>query len=192
MNELPLPALALRMWREREALFPGFVQRAQPDRLDLHCGAWLKALEEAKAAGGLMRGRPGEFRLERLWFTPELCERSPGALFAFGDNLERKGSGPKSGQAIIRHELNAVGIVVKRAPSNRPGSFFSDADLELFKAENAAAFALLAHQLACGGTVVWAADGIETGRAGLRENAPRLAASLERARQRLEARAAPP
>lgn len=185
MSAAPLPAAALRLWRERQALFPGFTQRALPDSIDMATGTWAEALEAALAAGAREEGG-GVFRLEPMWFTPAMCQAMPHALFAFGDNLERRGSGPSSGQAVIRHELNAVGIVTKRAPSNRPGSFLSDADLELFKAENAIAFGLLAHQLRAGGWVYWPADGIGTGRAGLREHAPRLAASLERARQRLE------
>lgn len=125
-------------------------------------------------------------RYEPRWYTPAMCRAEPAALFAFGDNALRRGSGPKSGQAVIRQEPNAVGIVVKHAPTQRPDAFFTDADIALFQRLNAPAFVALAAHLRAGNVVVWPADGIGTGRAELPERAPRLWASLERARLRLE------
>lgn len=122
-------------------------------------------------------------RYEPRWYTPEMCRAEPAALFAFGDNVRRIGRGPKSGQAIIRDEPNAVGIVTK----STPWKHLSDADLELFRSLNGPAFSKLAAHLQAGDVVAWPADGIGTGRAGLPERAPRLWASLERARLRLEA-----
>lgn len=131
-------------------------------------------------------------RYEPRWYTPAMCRNEPAALFAFGDNVLRKGSGPKSGQAVIRSEPNAVGIVVKHAPARQLGAYFTDADLALFQRLNAPAFVALAAHLRAGNVVVWPADGIGTGRAELPERAPRLWASLERARERLEALGADP
>jgi len=42
-------------------------------------------------------------------------------MYIFGDNTYRVG---KSGQAIIRDENNAFGIVTKVAPSNDTNAFF--------------------------------------------------------------------
>lgn len=130
-------------------------------------------------------------RYEARWYTPAMCRAEPSALFAFGDNARRAGSGPKSGQAIIRSEPNAVGIVVKHAPSRELSAYLSNADLELFQRLNGPAFASLAAHLRAGRVVVWPADGIGTGRAELPERAPCLWASLERARLRIEAITAP-
>ena len=182
-----LHGAALRLWRDRQALFPGFTQRALPDNIDMATGAWAQAMAEADqlAVWQTLPGY-GVLRYEPYWYTPDTCRAEPAVLFAFGDNFERRGAGPSSGQAIIRGEPNAVGIATKRAPNNRPGSFLTDADVQLFKDENAMAFAILARHLRAGGTVVWPTDGIGTGRAALQDHAPRLWASLERARMRLE------
>jgi hypothetical protein len=179
---------ALRLWREQQALFPGFTQRALPDTMDFASGTWARAMAEADqlAVWQTLPGY-GVLRYEPRWYTPEMCRAEPVALFAFGDNFERRGSGPSSGQAIIRDEPNAVGIATKRAPSNRPGSFLADGDVGRFIDENTPAFLILANHLRDGGTVVWPADGIGTGRAALQGCAPKLWASLERARLRLEA-----
>ena len=56
-------------------------------------------------------------------FTPELLRKHSDKIFVFGDNLTRTG---KTGQAVIRDEPNAYGIVTKRKPSMSEDSFFSD------------------------------------------------------------------
>ncbi len=125
-------------------------------------------------------------RYEARWLTPELCREDLTALVVFGDNLQRRGSGPNSGQAVIRGEPNAVGIPTKREPSNDPRAFLTDADLPAIRAAATPAFTRLAGHLRAGGVVVWPAEGIGTGRARLRESAPRIWDMLERARRRLE------
>jgi hypothetical protein len=40
-------AVALRLWREREMMFPRFVRRMEPDALDWATGAWPRVLVEA-------------------------------------------------------------------------------------------------------------------------------------------------
>lgn len=134
-------------------------------------------------------------RIETRWFTPEMCRERPDALFAFGDNLVRAGRGPGAGQAVIRDEPNAVGIPTKRRPARDEGAYLTDADMEAFKEAAAEPFRRLSEHLRAGGTVVWPADGIGTGRAELAARAPRIWASLERALEKLEgiqAEAPPP
>lgn len=123
-------------------------------------------------------------RYEARYFSPELARQEPDALWVFGDNLRRVGRG---GQAVIRYEPNARGIATKHAPALDPGAFFSDADLDLFRAAAAPVFAELAAHLRAGGLVIWPREGIGTGRAQLAFRAPRIWQSLERARLRLEA-----
>lgn len=57
------------------------------------------------------------------YYTPELLQLNPDTLYVFGDNSYRTGCG---GQAIIRHEPNAFGIVTKLLPSQLPHSYFYD------------------------------------------------------------------
>jgi hypothetical protein len=60
------------------------------------------------------------------WFTEEIAQQHPEKLFLFGDNEKRVGSGPRSGQAVIRHEPNSHGIRTKAAPHLRDDAFWSD------------------------------------------------------------------
>lgn len=106
-------------------------------------------------------------------------------LYVFGDNFAGEGFGGQA--AEMRGEPNAVGIPTKRRPARDPGAYLTDDDLPRFKRAAARAFSRLADHLRAGGEVVWPLDGIGTGRAELAERAPRVWASLERARARLEA-----
>lgn len=57
----------------------------------------------------------------------EQCRINYDVLFIFGDNLEREGMG---GQAIIREQINSVGIVTKKKSSMTDDSFFKDEEFE--------------------------------------------------------------
>lgn len=48
-------------------------------------------------------------------YSPGLCKSNPNVLFVFGDNARRVGMG---GQAIIREQINAVGVATKRSPAH--------------------------------------------------------------------------
>lgn len=109
--------------------------------------------------------------------------REPATLFVFGDNLQGRGLGGQA--AEMRGEPNAVGIPTKRAPSMAPAAFLSDSDLDEFKVAACDPLRRLAEHLQAGGKVVWPADGIGTGLARLADRAPRIWASLERAREKL-------
>ena len=60
-------------------------------------------------------------------FSIEQCRTNPTTLFVFGDNLERYGEG---GQAIIRRQTNAIGLVTKKKPGGTKDSYFSDIEYE--------------------------------------------------------------
>lgn len=94
-------------------------------------------------------------------------------LFVFGDNLERRGL---KGQAeAMRGEPNAVGIVTKARPAREDSDYLTD-DRDDQKCAKAWApdFARLTAHLESGGTIVWPADGVGTGLAGMKERAPML------------------
>jgi len=126
--------------------------------------------------------------VQSAWLTRQQLRSQSSDLFAWGDNLARAGGAqnPRSGQAFAcRGEPNAVGIPTKKRPSMENAAFFSDDDFDQVAPEIDAAIARLSSHLAAGGTVVWPADGIGTGRAELARRAPRLWAHLEQCRERL-------
>lgn len=114
----------------------------------------------------------GRFRLYDKWYVRDEIANIPDDIFIFGDNVDRKGSGPKSGQAIIRGLPNAWGIATKWHPTMYDDAFFSD-DQECWKhvfLDFERVFTFLNS-----GTNVWyPAAGIGEGRAKLPEKAPKL------------------
>ena len=111
------------------------------------------------------------------WYTKELLNKHPDYLFVFGDNAVRKGTG---GQArACRDQPNTVGIITKRAPSYEAKDFFYEKDFEEWKKLSAPDFKKVRYALAYNGTVVWPEDGVGTGRANLKENAPSILAYIE-------------
>lgn len=61
-------------------------------------------------------------------FSIEQCRTNPGTVFIFGDNSEvRAGMG---GQAIIREQINAIGIATKKFPGNAQKDYFYDNEYE--------------------------------------------------------------
>lgn len=126
--------------------------------------------------------------VQSAWFTRQQLRSAPSDLFAWGDNLARTGGAhnPRSGQAFAcRGEPNAIGIPTKKRPSMEDSAFFGDDDFDRVKPEIDAAFARLSEHIAAGGTVIWPADGIGTGRAELARRAPRMWAYVEQRRERL-------
>lgn len=49
MNEM-IERVALTLWQKREEGFPDRVRRMRPDDIDRASGAWLKTVDEARAA----------------------------------------------------------------------------------------------------------------------------------------------
>lgn len=64
--------------------------------------------------------------IQNDFYSVEDVLSKPNCLFVFGDNLIAKGKAKGAGQAIIRDCPNSIGIPVKRLPSMKNGSFFSD------------------------------------------------------------------
>lgn len=58
------------------------------------------------------------------------CVDNPRSIFVFGDNTLGIG---KAGQAVIRDNANAFGVVTKKLPSNKDGAFYLDDDFHEFK-----------------------------------------------------------
>ncbi|RIA46412.1 hypothetical protein DFR49_0953 [Hephaestia caeni] len=126
--------------------------------------------------------------VQTAWLTRHQLRSTPSTLFAWGDNLARMGGAqnPRSGQAFAcRGEPNAIGIPTKQRPSMEDSAFFDDNDFDRVRPEIDVAFARLSEHIAAGGTVVWPADGIGTGRAELARRAPRIWIYLEQRRERL-------
>lgn len=119
----------------------------------------------------------GSFRI-----YPKFYERSVvaeiDAWFIFGDNVLRKGSGPKSGQAVIRGLPNALGIVTKFEPTMDQKAFFNDWNPWCMEAV-LGGFKQVTALLKRGEDVYYPLDGIGTGRALLPIRAPKLYQAIE-------------
>lgn len=96
----------------------------------------------------------------------DLCRTHPEKIFIYGDNL--KGFG-KGGQAIIRDEPNAFGIPTKRYPSWDDWAFFSDKEDEILAVKEALR---KLYKNAQNKVIVFAEDGVGTGRAKMTEKSP--------------------
>ena len=131
---------------------------------------------------------PMKYRIERMHFIKrDYVRANRDKLFLFGDNLERKGYG---GQATaMRDEPNAIGIPTKKSPSYKNDAFFTDDEFEQNKAAIDAAFAEISRSLSDSSRVIVVpSPGLGTGRAQLRERAPRTFDYLQ---QRLAELASP-
>nr|DAX26154.1 MAG TPA: ATP dependent DNA helicase [Caudoviricetes sp.] len=94
---------------------------------------------------------------------------NPDKIFVFGDNSIRQGTG---GQAQIRHEPNAVGIMTKKFPRNTPDAFLYDSEYaENIKRINEDIKNL--KQKADDKTIVFPTDGIGTNLADIAHTAPK-------------------
>lgn len=102
------------------------------------------------------------------WITRDMLRAEPDAVFVFGDNAERYGLGGQAKE--MRGEPNAHGV----ATLYQPGAFYRAHD-PLAVAIVAADLATLARKIASGSTVYAPTDGLGTGLARLRENAPAVA-----------------
>lgn len=100
------------------------------------------------------------------------------ALFVFGDNMQRSGRGGQAEE--MRGEPNAVGIPTKKSPAMTANAFFSDADFDRAKVEIDKEFHRLEEHVRRGGVVVYPKDGIGTGRAKLKDKAPKIAEYIQK------------
>lgn len=107
-------------------------------------------------------------------YTPELLRKHPNIIWVFGDNLSRIGSG---GQAIIRNEPNTFGLVTKRNPDHKPGSYMTGIPEDY---EAVASDLDRLHQLiSTGASIVFPSSGLGTGLARLQTTAPDLLAYID-------------
>lgn len=103
---------------------------------------------------------------------------NPGKIFLFGDNLEQRGFGGQA--AAMRGEPNAIGIPTKKSPNYSRDAFFTDDELEQKQSAIDLAFAKLAEAVTDSTrSIVIPSDGLGTGRAQLKERAPRTFAHLQ-------------
>ena len=118
-------------------------------------------------------------KVERTRFiTREYVRANPDKIFLFGDNLEQRGFGGQA--AAMRGEPNAVGIPTKKSPKLSPDAFFTDDEFEQNKSAIDLAFAMLAEAVTDSTrSIVVPSDGLGTGRAQLKERAPRTFAHLQ-------------
>lgn len=121
-------------------------------------------------------------------WSVEVVRAYPNKVFLFGDNvLDAKSKfKPKSTQAVIRGEPNAIGIPTKRNRYTTPGSYFNDAEFNKFKAGVDKAMSDARKAIADGKIVVIPANGIGTGAARLQQTAPRCFEYLQTELERLE------
>jgi hypothetical protein len=102
-------------------------------------------------------------------YSVQDVRNNPDKIFVFGDNSIRQGTG---GQAQIRNEPNAVGIMTKKFPRNTPDAFLYDSEYaENIKRINEDIENL--KQKVKGKTVVFPTDGIGTNLADIAHTAPR-------------------
>lgn len=99
----------------------------------------------------------------------EDARRNPFVLYAFGDNVARKGYGGQA--AELRGEKNAVGVRTKYTPGEM---YFVEApqETEAQKKMIDQDMRRLFDHVKQGGIVVWPSDGIGTKRARLEIQAP--------------------
>jgi hypothetical protein len=111
------------------------------------------------------------------YWTVQYVRKHSNYLFIFGDNDIRKG---KKGQAIIRGEPNSIGVPTKKISNYAPTSYYYDYefDLNVQKIDEAIEKIklVLKNGKYCG--IILPEDGLGTGLANLKENAPKTLAYL--------------
>lgn len=105
------------------------------------------------------------------FYTPSILRASPNKIFVYGDNMQRKGKG---GQAIIRDEINAYGIVTKRKPSMDKDAFFSDQDDETSLLINDVNRLIEIASFTTSPIIVFPNNGLGSGLARMKDKSPKL------------------
>ena len=112
-------------------------------------------------------------------YTVADLKANPNKIYVFGDNNQRRGKG---GQAIIRDEPNAFGIITKEEHNNTEAAFMDDEFLNsnpFGKSNKERIDEDIAKIKTDGRPVVFPKDGIGTGLAKLKEKAPKTYAYLK-------------
>ena len=112
-------------------------------------------------------------------------ENNPDKVFLFGDNFEDAETGyvPSSTQAVIRGLPNAIGISTKNDRGTKESSYLTDADFNTFKQR---VDEQIQKAKESGKTIVIPEDGIGTGKAQLKERAPKLFEYLQQELNKLK------
>ena len=106
------------------------------------------------------------------YWTPKTLVENPNYLFIFGDNDLGYG---KKGQAIIRDEINSIGIPTKKEPNYKKTSYYTDEELEENKNKIDNAIENIIKKInndKIYDTVVFPNDGLGTGLADLPKLSP--------------------
>ena len=111
---------------------------------------------------------------EGFWTRDEVA-RDVDSVYIFGDNCkDALGTFvPTTTQACIRFLPNAIGLSTKKDRYWANQSYFSNEDLDLFTVLVEATIALIKVNIELGKTIVFPADGLGTGKAMLKEKAPK-------------------
>lgn len=110
-------------------------------------------------------------------YTREEIQANPDKRYIFGDNYAREGFGGQAKET--RGEPNTIGIITKKAPTYNLEDFMTDDEYASNVGEIYSGFMKVIDYLRAGNTVVWPKDGIGTGRANLKEKAPRTLAFID-------------
>ena len=108
-------------------------------------------------------------------YSLETTRQHPDKVFVFGDNLQGTGSGWKAGQAVIRPAKNSYGIPTKKKPTMNRDAFMTDLEYE----SNVKAIDAAIAKIPKDRDLVMPKDGIGTGRALLKQNAPKTWSYLQ-------------
>ncbi len=107
----------------------------------------------------------------KTFITREFVQSHPSILFVFGDNDMRIGNGGQARE--MRGEMNSFGIRVKKFAGTSKQCYYYDNEYDDNLRKIKADFYLLETYLKEGRTVVIPTNGVGTGLAKLKENAPK-------------------
>lgn len=130
--------------------------------------------------------KPGVEEFKGFWNRQQVASQTD-KVFLFGDNTNDRTVTkyiPSSTQAVIRGLPNAIGIDTKKDRGTSVNSYLTDSDFNWFKNHVDNQIQLAKNS---GKTIVIPADGIGTGKAMLKEKAPKLFEYLQQELNKLKA-----